>query len=121
PDLFSIPGGDVGFAAGVEYRRETQQDDRDPRVDGTINFTDSVTGTAYTGDLIGTSPSPDTKGSRKVTSAYVEFAVPVISEDMNIPLVQSVEMQLAGRFEDFSDAGSVAKPKVAVAWDVVEG
>ena len=121
PDLFALPGGDVGMALGVEYRRETQKDDRDGRVDGTINFTDAVTGATYTGDLIGTSPSPDTKGSRTVTSAFIEFGVPVISPDMNIPLVQSVEMQLAGRFEDFSDAGSIAKPKVAVAWDVVDG
>jgi outer membrane receptor protein involved in Fe transport len=121
PDLFALPGGDVGFAAGVEYRRETQKDDRDPRVDGTINFTDSVTGTAYTGDLIGTSPSPDTKGSRTVTSAYMEFAVPIISEEMEIPFVRGLEMQLAGRYEDFSDAGSVAKPKVAMAWDVFDG
>lgn len=121
PDLFALPAGDVGVALGVEYRRETQKDDRDGRVDGTINFTDAVTGVAYTGDLIGTSPSPDTKGSRTVTSAFLEFGVPVISPEMNIPLVQSVEMQLAGRFEDFSDAGSVAKPKVAVAWDVVDG
>jgi iron complex outermembrane recepter protein len=121
PDLFALPGGDVGMAFGVEYRRETQKDDRDGRVDGTINFTDAVSGAAYTGDLIGTSPSPDTKGSRTVTSAFIEFGVPVISPDMNIPLVQSIEMQLAGRFEDFSDAGSVAKPKVAVAWDVVDG
>jgi outer membrane receptor protein involved in Fe transport len=121
PDLFALPGGDVGFAAGIEYRRETQKDDRDPRVDGTINFTDSVTGTAYTGDLIGTSPSPDTKGSRTVTSAYMEFAVPIISEEMEIPFVRGLEMQLAGRYEDFSDAGSVAKPKVAMAWDVFDG
>lgn len=121
PDIFTLPGGDVGMALGVEYRRETQKDDRDGRVDGTINFTDAVTGTAYVGDLIGTSPSPDTKGARTVASAFLEFAVPFISPEMNIPLVQSVEMQLAGRFEDFSDAGSVAKPKVAVAWDVFEG
>ncbi|MDZ4055107.1 MAG: TonB-dependent receptor, partial [Phenylobacterium sp.] len=118
---FTLPGGDVGMAVGLEYRRETQKDDRDGRVDGTINFTDAVTGTAYTGDLIGTSPSPDTSGSRTVASGFIEFAVPVISSEMNIPLVQSVEMQLAGRFEDFSDAGSVAKPKVAVAWDVFDG
>ncbi|MDP1619117.1 TonB-dependent siderophore receptor [Phenylobacterium sp.] len=121
PDLFALPGGDVGMALGLEYRRETQKDDRDGRVDGTINFTDAVTGIAYEGDLIGTSPSPDTKGSRTVSSAFIEFGVPVISPDMNIPLVRSVEMQLAGRFEDFSDAGSIAKPKVAVAWDVVDG
>jgi iron complex outermembrane receptor protein len=121
PDLFALPAGDLGIALGVEARRETQKDDRDPRVDGTINFTDSVTGTAYTGDLIGTSPSPDTKGNREVESAYGELAVPLISPEMNIPLVYKVDLQLAGRFENFSDVGSVAKPKVAASWDLFDG
>lgn len=120
-DLVHLPGGDVGVAAGVEWRRETQQDDRDAHVDGTITYTNSVTGVNYLSDLVGTSPSPDTKGSRKVSSAYVEFAVPVISPEMGIPLVRSIELQLAGRAEKYSDVGSVAKPKVAMAWDVVDG
>jgi outer membrane receptor protein involved in Fe transport len=120
-DLFALPGGDVGFAAGVEYRRETQKDDRDARLDGTIQFTDMVTGVTYGNDLIGSSPSPDTKGSRTVTSAYAELAVPIVSPEMEIPFVYNLEAQLAGRYESFSDAGEVAKPKVAVAWDVVDG
>ncbi|MDG2523136.1 TonB-dependent receptor [Caulobacter segnis] len=120
-DLFALPGGDVGVAAGVEYRRETQKDDRDARVDGTTKFTNPITGVVYDSDLIGTSPSPDTKGSREVASAFIEFAVPVISPEMGIPLVRSVEAQFAGRFEHFSDVGDVAKPKIAVAWDVFDG
>ena len=120
-DLFALPGGDVGIAAGVEVRRETQKDDRDARVDGTTKFTNPITGLVYDSDLIGTSPSPDTKGSREVASAFIEFAVPVISPEMNIPLVRSVEAQFAGRFEHFSDVGDVAKPKIAVAWDVFDG
>ncbi len=120
-DLIALPGGDVGVAAGVEWRRETQHDDRDAHVDGTITYTNSVTGIVYGSDMVGTSPSPDTKGSRKVSSAYIEFAVPVISPEMGIPLVRSVEVQLAGRAEKYSDVGSVAKPKVAVAWDLVDG
>jgi len=120
-DLFQLPGGDVGMAAGVEWRRETQHDDRDAHVDGTITYTNSVTGLLYLSDMVGTSPSPDTKGSRKVSSAYVELAVPVISPEMNIPFARSVEIQLAGRAEKYSDVGSVAKPKVAMAWDIVDG
>jgi outer membrane receptor protein involved in Fe transport len=108
-------------AAGIEFRRETQKDDRDARVDGTVKYTNAVTGVTYDSDLIGTSPSPDTKGHRTVGSAYVEFAVPIISPEMNIPLVRNVEMQLAGRYEDYSDVGDVAKPKVAVAWDLIDG
>lgn len=120
-DLFTLPGGDLGFAAGVEFRRETQKDDRDARLDGTIKFTDIVTGVTYGNDLIGSSPSPDTKGSRTVTSAYAEFAIPIVSPDMEIPFVRNLEAQLAGRYESFSDAGEVAKPKFAFAWDVIDG
>ncbi len=115
PDLFSLWAGDVGAAAGVELRRETFQDDRDPRQDGTVNFTDIVSGLT-TNDLQGNSPSLDTRGSRNVQSAYVEFAVPLVSEDMNIPFVQSVDMQLAARYENFDTFGSVTKPKVALSW-----
>ncbi|MET0275150.1 MAG: TonB-dependent receptor [Phenylobacterium sp.] len=120
-DLFALPAGDLGFAAGVEWRRETQKDDRDARLDGTTQFTDTVTGIVYGNDLIGSSPSPDTKGSRKVLSGYLEFAAPIVSPEMGVPFVHNLELQLAGRYEDFSDVGSVAKPKVAGAWDIVDG
>lgn len=119
--LFHLPGGDVGIAIGGEVRRETQNDDRDPRVDGTITFTDAISGAVNGSDLIGTSPSPDTHGRRTVAAAYVELAVPVISPEMHVPLVRSIELQLAGRFENYSDVGSVAKPKIAGAWDVIRG
>ncbi|NWM30162.1 TonB-dependent receptor, partial [Escherichia coli] len=56
-----------------------------------------------------------------VAAAYLELAVPVISPDMHIPLVRNIELQLAGRFEHYSDVGSVAKPKIAAAWDIVRG
>jgi outer membrane receptor protein involved in Fe transport len=119
--LLALPGGNVGLAIGGEIRRETQLDDRDPRVDGTIQFVDAVNGAVNGSDLVGTSPSPDTSGRRTVASAYAELAVPVVSPDMNVPLVQRLELQLAGRFEHYSDVGSVAKPKIAGAWDVVSG
>lgn len=120
-DLLSLPGGDLGLAIGGEVRRETQDDNRDPRVDGTTTFTDMVTGVTYGGDLVGTSPSPDTHGARTVESLYAELAVPVISPEMGVPLARDIELQLAGRFEHYSDVGSVAKPKIAGSWDIVDG
>ncbi|MBN2971278.1 TonB-dependent receptor [Roseomonas aeriglobus] len=120
-DLIRLPGGNLGIAFGAEARRETQLDDRDPRVDGTIQFTDSVTGFVNVSDLVGTSNSPDTSGRRNVYGAYVELAVPVVSPSMNIPFVERLEFQVAGRAEHYSDAGSVAKPKIAGAWDIVNG
>jgi outer membrane receptor protein involved in Fe transport len=120
PDLFSLPAGDVGVASGVEFRRETQLDDRDKRIDGTITFTDPISG-AVLSDLINSSINPDTKGHRSVASTYIEFAAPLVSPEMNIPLVHRLDLQLAGRYEHYSDFGSTAKPKVAGAWDIVDG
>ncbi|MEX6634519.1 TonB-dependent receptor plug domain-containing protein [Hyphococcus lacteus] len=121
PDAITMWAGDVGFAGGLEFRRETQLDDRDPNVDGTNVWFDSVLGITQNSNLFGVSPTPDNFGSRKVTSAYVEVAVPLVSPEMGVPLMRSLDLQLAGRFEHYSDFGSVGKPKVAFKWDVLDG
>ncbi|WP_397399276.1 TonB-dependent receptor domain-containing protein [Phenylobacterium sp.] len=126
PDLLTIWAGDIGLAAGIEVRRETYSDNRDDNVDGTIPYIDAITGpivgaTVALSNIPGTSVSPDVSGRRTVKSAYAELAIPLVSPEMNIPLVNRVEVQLAGRAEDYSDVGSVAKPKVAAAWDIVPG
>lgn len=120
-DLFALPAGDAGIAFGAEVRRETQRDDRDANLDGTHTFVDMVTGETNLSNVSAVSPNPDTEGARNVGSAYVEFALPLVSPDMGVPLVHSLNMQVAGRYEHYSDFGSVAKPKVALAWDVVDG
>lgn len=119
--LIELPAGGLGFAGGLEVRRETYRDNRDDRLDGTVKYTDSVTGITYGTDVMGASPAPDVDGKRTVASAYVELAVPVVSDDMNVPLVQSLDLQLAARDEHYSDFGNVLKPKVAGVWSVVDG
>ena len=121
-DLFSLPGGDLGVAAGIEWRKETFYDDRDPRLDGTITFTDSVTGEFNGSDVAGTSPSPDTNGQRQVYSAFAEVFVPVISPEMDIPLVDEFNIQLAGRMERFTDIDETAAvPRIAASWTSIPG
>lgn len=121
PDMLSIWAGDVGVAAGIEVRRETYHDNRDRRVDGTETFTDTVSGVLNLSDIPGTSASFDVKGKRTVMSAFAELAIPLVSPEMSIPLVDRLELQLAVRAEDYSDVGSIAVPKVAGAWDIVPG
>ena len=106
--LFDIWGGPVGFVAGAEYRDESFKDDRDPRLDGTIVFTDFQGDTyPFVSDVVNSSPTPDNRGSRDVTSLYTEFAV---------PLHRTLDLQLALRYEDFSDVGSTTVGKVAFGW-----
>lgn len=119
PDIYQLPAGPVGVAAGIEFRKETQLDDRDSRMDGTIRY-QNLAGT-WSSDLINQNENPDTYGEREVFSAYAEVAAPLVSPDMGVPLVHNLEVQIAGRFEEYSDFGSVAKPKFAFAWDVVDG
>lgn len=122
-DLFTLPGGNVGIAGGVEWRRETFFDDRDPRLDGTITWTDSVIpGVTNGSDVAGTSPSPDTDGVREVYSAFAEVFVPLVDPDMNIPLVDRLDLQLAGRVEHFKDIdATTAVPRAAASWTVIPG
>lgn len=120
-DLFALPAGNVGVASGIEFRRETFSDDRDPRLDGTFTFTDSVTGDFFGSDVLGSSPSPDTSGSREVYSGFAELFVPLVSDDMDIPLVQDFNVQLAGRFEHFADINETALvPRIAASWTLFD-
>jgi outer membrane receptor protein involved in Fe transport len=107
---------DLGLAAGVEWRNETYDENRDARVDGTITFTDIVTGASSQSDIIGSSPTPDSNGERDVYSAYVEGVAQLVEPDNKLPLVHSLEVQLAARFEHYSDFGDVLAPKAALAW-----
>ena len=53
--------------------------------------------------------STQAKGSRNITSAYVEFSIPAL---------KSLELQLAGRTDRYSDFGSSSTPKVGIRWNV---
>lgn len=121
-DLYELPAGPIGVALGVEWRRETYVDDRDPRLDSTIQFRDVVTGIQLDSisDVMHSSPTNDSQGSRRVFSSYAEFAVPLVDESFGLPLVQNVDMQLAARYEDFNDVGSIVVPKVALLWRLHE-
>ncbi len=114
--LWQMPAGDLGFAAGIEFRRQTYEDNRDPHLDGTAPLYNFVRDEIFPSSVMGSSDTPDTFGRRSVTSLFLEFAVPLIAPDMNIPLVESLDLQLAARYEDFDDIGDVTKPRIALSW-----
>ncbi len=112
PDLFSLPAGPVGFLAGFEHRGESFEDNRDPRLDGTIQFTTATGATfPYISDVANSSPTADNKGDRNVTSVFAE---------LQLPLLSNLDVQLALRYENFSDVGDTTVGKVAFGWRPVE-
>jgi iron complex outermembrane receptor protein len=90
--LGALEGGDIGFAVGLDARRESIQDTPDPLV--------------RAGRLLGTGSSI-TNGSRNVIAAYAEA---------NLPLTKALEFQVAARMDRYSDFGSSSSPKVGFKW-----
>jgi len=111
-ELFEMPAGPVGFLAGLEYREESFSDERDPRLNGTIPYT-SYEGATFpiVSDVTNSSPTADNSGGRDVTSLFTEFAIPVF---------ETLDVQLALRYEDFSDVGDTTVGKIAFGWRPVE-
>lgn len=99
--LFSLPGGEVKAAVGAEYMRFTQWR--------------SAIGVRATSDV------PLAQADRNIKAAYAEVFVPIVGEDMGVPLIRRLLIDAAVRTEDYSDAGATTNPKIGVTWDVVEG
>ena len=94
-DLFDTWAGTVGFAAVVEWAREEFQDLRDPQI--------------LAGNVISLGGSSGA-GERDRWGAGVEFLV---------PLHDTINVSLAGRFDEYADAslvGNAVSPRVAVEW-----
>ena len=111
-NIFDLPAGPVAALAGFEYREESFVDDRDDRLDGTIQFTDADGDTyPFVSDVVNSSPTPDNSGERSVASLFGEVQVPVF---------ENFDLQLALRHEDFSDFGDATVGKVAFGYRSIE-
>jgi outer membrane receptor protein involved in Fe transport len=116
-DLFDNWAGPVGVAFGAEWRRESYLEDRDPRLDGSIIFSEeNVSGRS---DVVGVSPTADSGAHRYVWSTYGEALVPLHRGEGTF--VNDLTLQLAARGEYFSDIGDgTVKPKIALSWFPVD-
>lgn len=94
-ELFAMNGGPASVAIGAEYRREQ------------LDYTPSDLLAA--GEIRGDGASTAFGGSRNVKAVYAE---------LNLPLLKTVEAQLAVRHDRYSDVGATTNPKVGVRWSV---
>jgi iron complex outermembrane receptor protein len=84
-DLFQLPAGSLGFAAGIEYREES----------GSV----TPSGTVTDGNSGGNFNEP-TKGNYDLYEIYAEFDIPILS---GLPFAEELGLELAGRFSDYGD------------------
>jgi iron complex outermembrane receptor protein len=100
--LFELPAGQLRMATGGEFLQQMQ----DAKTIGNGPVGPTVDSASYVLFNL----------KRHVWSGYAEFAVPVVSPEMGIPLVQSFDLSLSGRIDKYSDVGSTTNPKVAFNW-----
>ena len=97
-DLFDLPGGAFGFAAGLEYRDLEGRFDPDP-----------IVAAGFSSDI----PAQPTRGGYNVKEGYLELNAPVLG---NMPFVHLLELSGAARISDYSTSGSTTTFKAGVNW-----
>lgn len=94
-ELFEMSGGAAAVAVGLEFRRETL---------------DSVPAADYqSADFVGLVGN-GAGGSRNLWAAFSEFRLPVL---------KTLELQAAARYEKYSDFGNATTGKLGFKWDVM--
>lgn len=101
-DLFQLPAGPLGFAVGAEHRKERS-----------VSFPASIDTLGVT---FGNELSPE-KGEFDVSEVFGEVTVPLLS---HVPLAESLTVDAAVRWADYSTIGTATSWKVGGEWQPIE-
>lgn len=93
-DAFDVGGGVVKVATGIDFREESLF---------TIDSTGSIV-----------------DRSRDILAVYGEVFVPLVGNANSRKGLQRLEVSLAARYEDYSDFGDSANPKLGLLWAPTE-
>ena len=101
--LFELPGGMVRAAIGAEYIEESRN--------------------AWTvrGTVAAPAPTAPIEDQRNVKSVHAEVLVPLVGAGNAVTGIQSLDLLVAGRYDDYSDVGSTSNPKIGLNWTPIDG
>ncbi|MBX7483816.1 TonB-dependent receptor plug domain-containing protein [Qipengyuania qiaonensis] len=99
--LFDMPAGPLKAAFGGEFRRETLND-------------------VPSGVAVATPDNPEPILGFSSTSAEADRNSWSLFGEFYIPLTDTLDVQIAGRFDDFEGFGSDFNPKIAARWQPLE-
>jgi iron complex outermembrane receptor protein len=92
-EIYRLPAGPLALALGAEARRERLGIDYAPE--------------QTSGDIIGSIIVKSSSGHRSLEALFGE---------LNVPIGNALEAQLAARYDRYSDFGGTTNPKVALRW-----
>jgi iron complex outermembrane receptor protein len=100
--LLQLPGGPLGLAVGLEYRRLRGRFDPDP-----------IVSAGFSSDI----PAQPTRGGYNVREAFAELNAPLLSD---LPGLNLLELNGAVRVSDYSTSGSNTTFKAGVNWKPIK-
>ncbi|MEM9809880.1 MAG: TonB-dependent receptor, partial [Pseudomonadota bacterium] len=103
-NAFELPAGSVGVALGYEYRDESARDVPDQFV--------------VSGELGPGNNEDPVEGQFDVHEVFGEILIPVLAD---APFAESLEVEGAVRYADYSSVGSATAFKVGGSWTPVSG
>jgi outer membrane receptor protein involved in Fe transport len=101
--LFKLPAGDLRGAVGLEYR--------------TLKLDDTPSADAINANLYNFTASGITKGKDAVRELYAEIEAPILR---NLPMAESLTLNLSGRYTDYNSYGSDRTYKIGIGYTPVK-
>ncbi|MBU2299376.1 MAG: TonB-dependent receptor [Gammaproteobacteria bacterium] len=101
-DLFELPAGFVGLAAGAEYREEYARSEFDALQQAGLNAGNAI---------------PSTEGEFDVMEYFTEVNVPILADAF---MAKQLNLRGAVRFSDYSTVGNTESWNVALDWAPID-
>jgi len=99
--VLALPAGDLRFAAGLSYRKNS--------------YAYSPDAARLTGTVLTTGLSRSTEGETNSKEAFLELAVPLLKD---LPFIRKLDLDLAYRYSDYDTVGGVHTYKASGAWEI---
>jgi len=100
-EIFDLPAGPLGVAAGVEFRKEYSESTPDALTQAGLNAGNAT---------------PPTQGEFSVREVFVEAHIPVLKD---LPFVKELSLPIAFRHGDYSSVGSTNSWNAGFEWTVI--
>ncbi|MFC4727696.1 TonB-dependent receptor plug domain-containing protein [Coralloluteibacterium thermophilus] len=100
--IFTLPAGDLGFAAGIERRKEKGE------------FVPDALSVSGGSTNLGARP---TRGGYNVNEAYAELEIPLLAD---LPGARELSLNVATRYSDFDTFGDTLNSKASFKWKPID-
>ncbi len=123
---FNLGAGEIGWAAGLQYRKEGLERDPNDLTDSSLNPCVTSVGTVIS------TPSNGCLTPAGTQSGVFTFFGPIAPQDLdrnvkavfgelNVPILESLSAQVAVRYETYGgNVGSTTNPKLSLRWQALD-